>query len=401
MEASLLILTNFVIIIIVGILISLLSNKLKMSNVLLLLLAGLVLGYVANLTGFISFSMEGMITLAVLALALIVFYGSSKFKFQSLDEFSVAALKLTGAFLFFNLLFFSFFISWLFFGEWSLVSVLYACVFAIIMVGTDPASVFSLMKSKKSEIIDLLEVEAILNTPVMVILPFIILDIILNSGNLVVLNWQDYTTQIFQQVLVGIGAGVFVGIIFFKAMKHFYSEDLSPLAIITSAVLAYVLAENLGGNGVLSVAVLGFFFGSISLANKSSLQAFSGIVSNGLEILVFVLIGFIVKVDLSLTFILKSLFVFIVLLLARYLAVRVSLRRREYTKKEQWFIILNMPKGIAVAVLVFSLSVFGISQLETLNSLMVLMMIYSIILSSIVTNFADHFIRVKVIKEKV
>lgn len=380
---------------------SLLANKFNMSNVLLLLLTGLLLGYVADLTGVISFSMEGMITLGVLALALIVFYGSSKFKLHSLDEFSVGALKLTGAFLFFNLLFFSFFISWLFFGEWSLTSILYAAVFAIIMVGTDPASVFSLMKTKKSEIIDFLEVEAILNTPIMVILPFIILDIIMKSGNLIVLNWQDYTTQIFQQILVGIGAGVFVGIIFFKAMKHFYSEDLSPLAIITSAVLAYVLAENLGGNGVLSVAVLGFFFGSISLANKSSLQAFSGIVSNSLEILVFILIGFIVKIDISLTFIIKSLFVFIVLILARYLAVRVSLRRRDYTRKEQWFIILNMPKGIAVAVLVFSFSVFGISQLETLNSLMLLIMIYSIVLSSIITNYADHFIRVKVVKEKV
>ena len=400
MEESLFVLTSFVIVIIVGILMSLLANKLKMSNVLFLLITGLILGYVANITGIISFSTEGMITIGVLALVLIVFYGSSKFKFQSIDEFSVTALKLIGTFLLFNLVFFSLFISWLFFGEWTIVSILYACVFAIIMVGTDPASVFSLMKSKKSEIIDLLEVEAILNTPVMVILPFIILDIILKSGNLVVLNWQDYTTQIFQQVLVGIGAGVFVGIIFFKAMKHFYSEDLSPLAIITSAILAYVLAENLGGNGVLSVAILGFFFGSISLANKSSLQAFSGIVSNSLEILVFILIGFIIKVDLSATFILKSLFVFAVMLLARYLAVRISLRRKDYTPKEQWFIVLNMPKGIAVAVLVFSLSVFGISQLETLNSLMLLMMLYSIILSSVVTYHSEHFIRVKVTKEK-
>lgn len=339
---------------------------------------------------------NSLIVLAILALVMIIFDGSSRFEVKALGDFSVSALKLTGTFLVFNIIFLGLLITALFFQEWTLVNLLYSFIFAIIVSGTDPASVFSMLKAKSNKVIEFLEVEALLNTPMMVILPFIILDIINQLGDNVILNWQTYLKGIFTQILVGIGAGIFVGIIFFKAMKSMYSEEISPLAIITSALLAYILAENLGGNGVLSVAVLGFLFGNIYIANKAALQLFSTMVSNSLEILVFILLGFIIEININLIFLGKSVAVFAVMIIARYLATRMSLSKKDYNTKEIWFITLNMPKGIAVAVIAFSLSVFGLAQLETINNLIVVIMIYSLVLSTIVNKLSSKFISINV-----
>ena len=66
----------------------------------------------------------------------------------------------------------------------------------------------------------------------------------------------------------------------FKAMKRTYSEVLSPVATITAALLSYILAENLGGNGVLAVTTLGVFFGTITVKKKVHLQEFSSMFAN-------------------------------------------------------------------------------------------------------------------------
>lgn len=396
MNASLAILTNVIMIMVIGILITILAKKLKISNLLLLLLAGLGLGWVARNSGVMEVPSSLMLPIAVVALAIIVFYGSSQFKLKALDNFSISALKLTSVFLFFNMLFLGLIISIIFFEEWSFINLLYSLIFAIIVTGTDPASVFAMLKSKTHRIVEFLETEAILNSPIIVILPFIILDIILDGGTIVAIDWQSYFVAILTQVLVGIGSGIFIGIIFFKAMKSFYSEDLSPLAIIISALLSYILAENLGGSGVLAVAVLGFFFGNISLAGKYSLQSFSNTISSALEILVFILLGFIITLNVDYIFVIKSIGIFGLIILSRYLAVKWTLKKDNYTNKEKWFITLNMPKGIAVAVLIFSLSVFGLQQLETINNLLILVMIYSLVLSTIVNKLSKHFISIKI-----
>jgi NhaP-type Na+/H+ or K+/H+ antiporter len=396
LDGALITLTNFVIIIVLGILLSIISKKLRISNLIFLMAAGMGLGWISRKYDIMHISSETMLTIAVLSLALIIFYGSSRFNIKSLDGFSVSSLKLTTAFLFFNMLLLGISVSLLFMGGLTVVNILYSIIFAIIVSGTDPASIFAMMKSKTNKVIEFLEIEAIINTPPMVILPLLILDIILGLGTNTALNVQGYFTGFLTQILVGIGSGIFVGIVFFKAMKKFYSEEISPLAIIASALLAYILAENLAGNGVLAVAVLGFVFGNIYVANKNVLQEFSGMISNSLEILVFILLGFIIQIQFDWGFILKSFLVFLLTIVARYLAVKIIMKKHDFKPKEEWFIILNMPKGIAVAVMVFSLSVRGLAQLETINNLIIMMMIYSLILSTVIDKMSHYFINVKI-----
>ncbi|MBD3313793.1 hypothetical protein GF345_05100, partial [Candidatus Woesearchaeota archaeon] len=178
-----------------------------------------------------------------------------------------------------------------------------------------------------------------------------------------------------------------------------YSEMLSPLALIVAALLTYVLAEVLQGSGVLAVTTLGLFFGSVYVTHKGEMQEFSSFFSYALEILVFVLIGLIIQIDLTLRFLALSLSLFLLLVLLRYLAVNIVFRSN-YKIKEKLFMTLNAPKGIAVASVTFLLTTFQaeIPAIAKITDLTLVFILYSIILSSIVARFSKYFIHKEIIK---
>jgi NhaP-type Na+/H+ or K+/H+ antiporter len=271
---------------------------------------------------------------------------------------------------------------------------LFAIFVAVIISGTDPTAMFSLFGQKSNRVSSMLELESILNTPIIVILSFLILDMVnLNLG------FESIVSQIspfLLQVTVGIGTGIIIGIIFFRSMRRFYNEEISPLALIAASLLTYLLAESLEGNGVLAVATLGLFFGNVYIKQKSQLQEFSSTLSTTLEILVFIMLGVVVDVDLSLLFFLKSIGLFVTFLFVRYLAVMITFYQDGFNIKEKIFMSLNVPKGIAVAVIIFTVGVQGIPNLKPVLDMVMVFMIYSLILSSVISRFSKKFIKIKV-----
>jgi len=61
--------------------------------------------------------------------------------------------------------------------------------------------------------------------------------------------------------------------------------------------------------------------------------------------------------------------------------------------KEKIFMSLNAQKGIAVAVVVFSLAHLGIEGIGIVLNLSLAFMLYSIVLSSVVLRIAKFFIK--------
>ncbi len=388
------ILTAFVILIIIGLLISEFSRRLRISNILLLTVTGLLLGNFFYDYPLFDISGEVVLTIAILTLVLVVFDGSSRFKARSVDTLSFSALRLSGTFLSLNLVVITFATLFLFF-ELSLANLFYSLIFAAIISGTDPASVFIMFHNRANRVLEFLKLEGVINTPIMVLLPFILLDILDQITTHSIIAFEVHLAAILTQILVGIGSGILVGLIFFKGIKRF-PDDTAGLILICSALLSFILAENLGGNGVLAVAVLGFMFGSIYVSKKEVLQGFNEMLSNSLEVVVFILIGFIIQVDISLGFVLKSMLLFLLLVVTRFFAVKIALHKKDYSKGELWYMTLNMPKGLAVAVLIFSLSILEVPQLDVINSLILSVLIYSLVLSTIVNKFSDRFIDMSV-----
>jgi NhaP-type Na+/H+ or K+/H+ antiporter len=401
LELATQVLTNIALILLIGLVLGLLARKLNVANILLLLLGGLILGKLTYQGApLFAFSDVFLVAVAVLTLVMIIFDGASRFEWRNVDHHSVKALRVTLYFIFFNVILVSLLVVMLFFNTLTLPNFLFAMLFSIIMSGTDPGSVFIMMAKHVTKAIDFLKIEAIINTPFIVILPLLLMDVINKLGFYTVTEaLLDKVVPFSKLIIVGIGAGVVIGLLVFRAMKRFYSQTYSPIAMITAALLAYGAAETLEGSGVLAVATLGMFFGNMYVKKKEALQGFSSMLGNTLVILVFLLVGMLIQVELSLSLWLKALVIFAALILTRMSAIFIGLRSDNFSFKEKVFMALSMPKGIAVAVVVFSLSVFPITAayqplMQTVLQLVVITMVYSLLCSSIIDRFSKWFINV-------
>ncbi len=392
------VLSNIAIILLLGLMSTILSKKLKISNVLLLVLTGVGLQYI-RLDGeqLFNFSPSFLVSVSTLAIVLIVFDSTSRFQWKDMDELSTESLEVTGVYTLFMLIGLSLLAMFIMYDSFTLAHYLYAMIFSSVMIATDPTSLFAMMGDADDRIIEFLEIESLINTPLTVLLPYIVLDFIEAEGSVL----SSFVAQILpflRQLVVGVGAGVLIGVIVFRAMKTVYSEQLSPVGLITAALLAYTLADAMEGSGVLAVATLGLFFGSVYVKQKATLQEFSTMLSNSLEILVFVLIGLIITLPTQSAFYLESLALFIGLLLCRGAAIFFTIP--QYSFGEKLFATLNAPKGIAMAVVVFSLTLVEQQQVTAMLDYMLVIMLYSLALSTLVTRVSHWFLDKKHVQPK-
>lgn len=374
MAEALIITTAIAVLLFVGVVCSWVGSKLKIPDIFLLILAGLFFGHVTfKGKPLIQFPEVFLSSLAILALAMVVFDSTTRLRIRDLDTFSLKALRLTFIFTSLSLVLFTAASSYLLdIPLWS------SLLFASIMIGTSPEAVLNFKGKSKS--ITMLKLESIFNTPLTVLLPFLILDLMQTTS--ITAEIMEQLTPFIMKFIVGIGAGVFVAIILFKLVQRSYAEVYSPLAVIVAALLSYVLAENLGGSGVLSVTALGLFFGNVYVKEKPALLGAESVIAKALYILVFVLTGLIIRVPYTKEFFITSGILFLCFTAIRFVSVYFSLHR-DFKMGEMLHITLSAPKGVATAAVVFSLLIHSIEGMNVVLDMTFAFIIYSIIVSSI------------------
>jgi cell volume regulation protein A len=385
---ALMYLTYMGIFLLIGLLCTIFAAKLKLPNVLLLVLVGILLKFV-KYRGESLFSIPPSftITLGVLALIMVVYDSASKFKINELNTLSWKSLKLTVFFIILILFMFTLCARFIL-G----IDIYLAVLFASFMAGTSPDTTMAMLSAAKNKIAELLEIESIVNTPPLVLLPFIIIDLIRSVSYVNVDTVIEQFVPFIQQIVVGLGAGLLVGVVVFKVMSKFYEPHLSPIATIAAALITYVLAENLGGNGVLAVTTLAVIIGNIYIKHKDTLANFASTFSEFLRILVFIMLGLLIDVDWSTTFMIQSIALFTLYLLIRFLAVQMSFID-EYNLREKIFMTVNAPKGIATAVVIFLLSTYDIPGLSQILDYGLAIILYSIVLATVIMKFTGFFFR--------
>jgi len=390
----LLYLTYIAVILLIGIICTLISRYLKIPSMLILLIVGIII----NRLGYSTLISSNVLlaSIAILALVMIVFDSFSRFKFKEFDTLSIRALKLAFIFLILNLIFLS--ISA--FHIFKISSIALVLLFSVLMSSTSPASLLAIFKEKKKRLVKMLEIESIINTPLMILIVFMILEIINSATTSISPLFTEQTIQLLQSFFLGIGVGLLIGIVSLKIIRKKYSYVKSPLIVIISALLAYVLAENLNGSGVFAIIVIGLIFGSFYLKEKELLHEFSAIFSNSLEILILILIAVIIELPLNKGFIVNSLTLFLIFILIRFFAIMLSFSHKDFTLKEKMFMSLNVQKGIAVAVVLFSLlmlekNIFNPADITILSQLTLAFLLYSVIISAVILPFSKYFIEAK------
>jgi cell volume regulation protein A len=379
MQEALLIITSIAVVLFVGVICSWLGNKLKIPDVLLLLLAGMLLAQL-NYKGeaVIQIPLTFLSGLAILALAMVSFDSTRQIRLRELDTFSAKAFKLTISVVIFLAVFFTIIVHFVL-G----LSIYSSILLATMMIGTAPD--LSLGLIPKSRAGTLLKLEGIFNTPFTVILPFLVMKLMQSVPAMALNSLFEQLVPFLLNIIVGLGAGIFVGIILFKLVQHAYTEVYSPLAVIIAALLAYVLAENLGGAGVLAASTLGLFLGNVYVKEKIKLLTAESVLTKALYVLVFVLTGVIIDIPYTAEFFITSGFLFTSYLGVRFLAVLLGTWGDNYSVNDRIFLTLNAPKGLATVAVVFVLAVYDLAEISTVIDMALTFILYSIILASITT----------------
>lgn len=394
MEAYLLYLTSITVILVLGLFVALIGKKLRISNLLLLLITGIALSQIIYKgEKLFVFSETFLTTLAVLALVIVLFDSASRFRWKTVDEYTLKALKLALFFLVINMMLLSIATYFIF----DIRNLFLVLIFSSIMVATSSDAVLGMLKNGKKKVADILRIESIVSTPFTILIPFILLSLMqtLNIDGMMFSTLIGQLMPFITQFAIGVGAGLLIGLIIAKVMKKAYSEKLSPLALVTAALLTYILAELLGGNGVLGVAVMGLMYGNIYVKQKEHMYTFSTLFENSLLILVFMLVGIVIKVPLiDWMFWAKAGILYMIYTVIRYISVHLALRKEGLSLREKWFMTLVIPKGIAVAVVAFALAtnVASIPSLGQILDLIVAFMLISLVISTIASKSADSFL---------
>src|SRR3989338_978517 len=194
------------VVLLIGLLTSALSHKFRIPNSLLLLLIGFGIGRIEyNGNALIHFPDSFILSISILALVMVVFDSTSRFKPLKLDYFSMHTLWLSFVFLLFNLVFLAILARWIFGISW-----ISSVVFGALMSGTDFNVVLSFFRGAKNHVFEFLELESWFSTIFVILIPFLALD--LNDA----MGIANGSWLLIQNLGVSIAVGGLIGLVMFK-----------------------------------------------------------------------------------------------------------------------------------------------------------------------------------------
>jgi potassium/hydrogen antiporter len=393
------IVTSLVIVLLIGLVVSIISSRFNVPDALFLILAGMAVGQIPYAgEPLVQFPELFLTSMALVALALILFDGSTRIKLKQFDKLAIQSTKLTMVFLFFELLLMTV-ASWVLLDIPLPISLLLSSLIA----GTSSDVMTSIAGSVKNKMLDLVTFESIINTPITVILPFLILDVITSVNLDITAELLGVIKPLIIKVVAGVGSGAILFILLYKILSpggQKYSKIFTPLTVILCAMLAFVLAENIGGDGVLSVTTLGLLFGNFIKKSRLDVLETESIFSKGLYVLVFVMIGLIIKLPLTLEFISQSGILFLIYLAIRFFCMWATQGLEGYSLRELIFGSLHSAKGIATATLVLTFAIYNIPgspvfipSLDIALNMSLAFILYSLTLSTVLMKTSDFFLK--------
>ncbi len=369
-------LTSITFILLAGIISLVLAKKTKIPLPLFLFLSGLGLGNIfyydqplIQLTGtFLS-------VVSIVALLVVIFEATSRIKVREFD----ASMKYVFSFfllsLVLNIVVLSY-VSRLFFGFRIFASV----IFSLLVSCIEYYTIFPRHHVPNNKIMQLLKDESKLSCAFILVIPFLIISYFLNT----VMVPQTLFNTILSfsvNIFAGIGIGVIIALLLFRVVHIRSLERFSSLAVGVAILLAFIVAQQIEGSGLVAVATLGFIFSNIFLRNKNVVETRLHSLYSILEVFIFVLVGLIVGLPLSLSFFRISLGLFVVYLLLRLISAQVTLPRSSVYEKFE--IALFVPKGLATIAAAFALLNYTFIGIVLMTQLLLAFFVYSLVFDTI------------------
>ncbi|OJV66820.1 MAG: K+/H+ antiporter [Clostridiales bacterium 38-18] len=221
-----------------------------------------------------------------------------------------------------------------------------------IVSSTDAASVFSILRSKKLNLkyktASLLELESGSNDPIAYMLTIGVLSLMGDPS-----YTQSLPVLLLQQIVVGVVAGVIIAYASIEIVNRFNfdAQGFDTIFVFAIALLAYALPTLIGGNGYLSVYLLGIIMGNRPLRNKKQLVHFFDGITGLMQMLIFFLLGLLSFPSEMPKVIVPALLIAIFLtIVARPVSIYLLLKPFGSPKEQIWLTSLAGLRGAASIV---------------------------------------------------
>lgn len=161
-----------------------------------------------------------------------------------------------------------------------------------VLASTDAASVFAVLRSRKLNLkgglASLLEVESGSNDPIAYMLTIVLLSLMEGGGGFV-----SMAITLVRQIGFGLlfGAVLALSAAFVLRRINLEIDGLYSIFTMAVAVMGYALCEWTGGNGYLSVYIIGIVLGNSRILHKRSLVHFFDGISWLMQIMLFFTLG--------------------------------------------------------------------------------------------------------------
>lgn len=161
-----------------------------------------------------------------------------------------------------------------------------------LLSSTDAASVFSILRSRnlalKENTASLLEVESGSNDPFAYMLTVVLLTAMQGS-----ISVGGVGLVLVQQLALGLACGFGIGFIVRKLINHYSTDSVetATIFVVAVALFAYGIPQAIGGNGFLSVYIVGILLGNSAIEMRPNLVTFFDGVTGIMQVMLFFLLG--------------------------------------------------------------------------------------------------------------
>lgn len=266
-----------------------------------------------------------------------------------------------------------------------------------IVSSTDAAAVFSVLRSKsinlKGKVAPLLELESGSNDP---------MAIFLTTGLIQLINQPDFSPisligSFFVQMVIGAIMGYIMSwvILFLINRLKLGYEGLYPALTLAMVFLVFGITNTLGGNGFLSVYLMGIFLSRHNFLHKRSLLGFHNGMAWLMQIAMFLTLGLLVFHSRLMSILIPGLLIALCLMLvARPASIFLSMISGGFLGREKLFISWVGLRGAVPIILATYPLLAGIPQSEMIFNVVFFVVLTSVLLQSTTIPHVARWLRV-------
>lgn len=362
-------------VILAGLVFTKISEVIKMPDVVLYILAGILLGpHFLNWINIDKYPVENQLILSFGA-AYILYDGGREIDLKILNQvkISVGLLSTLGVVISTTIVGFIA-------GQVLNLPLMYALLLGAVIASTDPSVLVPLFKKMhisnklKQSIIS----ESAFNDAAGAVITFALISVIMGGAFSLSDSLFDLAKSIFGGLLVGSLIGYFSHVVIDEGKYGIFREYATQLVIV-SVVGAYLIADHFGFSGFMAVFIVGMFCGNKKLFKfwipEESFQShlrFKEVFTVILRMMIFVLLGTHLKFDTLLAHFGPILLVVLGLIfIARPVSVIICViadRKAEWTWKQIIYLMWIRETGVIPAALAGMLVTAGIANSDIISS---------------------------------